>query len=137
MSIGTNSILEGKVLENQREEDDSKCENVCFYYIILIFTIFCTLMYLWSHISFSCPFVLFRFYDFFFLLKTTSKAEVTDFEVLTSILIKNKYVLQFEVAVSDSLRMYISEPLNYTFKGLPFGVDFRLLFSKIGKKIPF
>lgn len=89
-------------------------------------------MNLRSHVSFPCAFVLFGFENLFFLLKTTSKAEVTDFEGLTSILIKNKYVLQFEVAMSDSLRVKIGETLNYALKGSPFGVDFRLLFSKIG-----
>ena len=59
------------------------------------------------------------------------KAKVTDFNYLTSILFKNKYVLQFEIAMSDSFRVKIGKALSYALKGFPFGVDFRLLFSKV------
>jgi len=59
------------------------------------------------------------------------KAEVTDFEYLTSFLFKNKYVLQFEIAMSDSFGVKIGEALSYALKGFPFLVDLRLLFSKV------
>jgi hypothetical protein len=59
------------------------------------------------------------------------KPEVTDFKYLTSILFKNKYVLQFKIAMSDSFGVKIGKALSYALKGFPFDVDFRLLFSKV------
>ena len=123
--------LEGEFVEDQREEDHSQREYVCFGCVVLHWTVFRALMDLWSHVALPGTFVFIKFERAFVSNEAGSEAQISDFEDQLTILNKNEYVLQFEVAMRDPLRVKVGESLNDMPKSLPLWGELWLFFLKV------
>lgn len=124
--VGLLGVFEGQVSKDEREEDDSQCEDVGPGCIIGVSVVSVAFVDFRGHVALFRTFIFTELDVLGGCLKSRCESEVTDFEDFFSFLSKHENVLQFEVAVGDAFGVEVGEALRDLPEGCAFGSDVRL-----------